>query len=219
LISWIKGEIIDTWLKNKKFYVLLNCNGLGYEIQGLDSLKNYLEKESITLWIKQIKREDSDFLFGFKKREERDFFSDLIQIKGIGPQIGMSLLNKHNYNEIIDSIKNQNKTFFSNIPGIGQKMTERIIFELNNKLLTLSKANDQNLIKTDLNPLNKEIQTVIEDLDLALKSLSYSQKERKETISLISKKIHKEKITEKNMTKILNFEKLLKDALGYLAKN
>ncbi len=219
MISWIKGEIIDTWLKNKKFYVLLNCNGLGYEIQGLDSLKNYLEKESITLWIKQIKREDSDFLFGFKKREERDFFSDLIQIKGIGPQIGMSLLNKHNYNEIIDSIKNQNKTFFSNIPGIGQKMTERIIFELNNKLLTLSKANDQNLIKTDLNPLNKEIQTVIEDLDLALKSLSYSQKERKETISLISKKIHKEKITEKNMTKILNFEKLLKDALGYLAKN
>ena len=42
MISWIRGEIIDTWMHAKKFYVLINCQGLGYEVQILESLKKDL---------------------------------------------------------------------------------------------------------------------------------------------------------------------------------
>ena len=100
MISWITGEIIDTWIKTKKFYVLINCQGIGYEVQIIENFKKDLDKNKITLWIHQIKREDSDLLFGFIDKGNRDFFRDLLQVKGIGPQIGMTLLNKYDLSQI-----------------------------------------------------------------------------------------------------------------------
>ena len=113
MISWISGEIVDTWIKTKKIYVLINCQGLGYEVQVLEPLEKDLDKNMITLWIHQIKREDSDYFFGFKDKEKRDFFRDLLQVKGIGPQIGMTLLNKYDLNQIFKSVREKDKALFN----------------------------------------------------------------------------------------------------------
>ena len=96
MISWIKGELVSSWQANNKFYILVNCQGLGYEIQTLESVIldiNKITKKEIILWLKHIKKEDSDMLFGFNSKEQRDFFIQILNIKGIGSQIGMSLLN------------------------------------------------------------------------------------------------------------------------------
>ena len=155
MISWIRGEIIDTWIKTKKFYVLINCQGLGYEVQILESLKKDLNKNLINLWIHQIKREDSDFFFGFKEKEKRDFFRDLLQVKGIGPQIGMSLLNRYDLNQIYNTVRNKDKELFNSIPGIGQKMSERLILELKNKIKDTPEIIEDNTEKTN-NPMLKK---------------------------------------------------------------
>jgi len=217
LISWIKGEIIDTWIQTKKFYVLINCQGLGYEVQILESFKEELDKDEIVLWIHQIKREDSDILFGFKDKAKRNFFRDLLQVKGIGPQIGMSLLNKYELIEIFNSLRNQDKKLFSSVPGIGQKMTERLFLELKNKIIPSELINDFNKNNNDQN-LEKEIKHLLDDIDLALKSLNYSLKERKKAINLILEKVDKIKFTENNFMNSFTFESLLKDSLDYLEK-
>ena len=98
MISWIKGEIITSWLQNQKLFLLVSCQGLGYEIQALNSVEAEFKENNITLWIEHVKREDSELLFGFVEKDERDFFRDLLKIRGIGPQIGMSLLNKYSIN-------------------------------------------------------------------------------------------------------------------------
>ena len=116
MISWISGEIVDTWIKTKKIYVLINCQGLGYEVQILESLEKDLDKNKLTLWIHQIKKEDSDLFFGFKEKEKRDFFRDLLQVRGIGPQISMSLLNKYDLKQIFNSIRDEDKELFNSIP-------------------------------------------------------------------------------------------------------
>jgi len=219
LISWISGEIIDTWIKAKKYYVLINCQGLGYEVQILESLKIDLNKNRITLWIHQIKREDSDLFFGFKDKAKRDFFRDLLQVKGIGPQIGMSLLNRYDLNQIINSIRNKDKELFNSIPGIGQKMTERLFLELKNKIgITKEIINDSTKIPN--NPeLKKEIKNLIDDLDLALKSLSYSLKERKKAINLILNKLDQPHLPRQKVLNNFTFEILLKESLDFLEKS
>ena len=189
MISWISGEIVDTWIKTKKIYVLINCQGLGYEVQVLESLEKDLDKNKITLWIHQIKKEDSDFFFGFKDKEKRDFFRDLLQVRGIGPQISMSLLNKYDLKQIFNSITNEDKELFNSIPGIGQKMTERLFLELKNKITVASEINKDSTGKPNNTKLKKEIKNLIDDVDLALKSLSYSLKERKKAINLILTKV------------------------------
>ncbi len=218
MISWISGEIIDTWIHSKKFFVLINCHGLGYEVQILDSCKEDVENSKLTLWIHQIKREDSDLLFGFKDKAKRDFFRDLLQVKGIGPQIGMSLLNKYDLMEILNSLKNKDKILFNSVPGIGQKMTERLFLEFKNKIIQPYEITDNySKIPSDPN-LTKDIKSLIEDIDLALKSLSYSSKERKKAVNSLITKLNRKKGSEHDSKNSFTFESLLKDSLDYLEK-
>ena len=219
MISWIRGEIIDTWIQSKKYYVLINCKGLGYEVQTIEPFKKNLEINILTLWIHQIKREDSDYLFGFKDKEKRDFFRDLLQVKGIGPQIGMSLLNKYNLNQIFNSVINKDKTLFNSVPGIGEKMTERLFLELKNKNTITSKIIKDCTEETKNTALEIEIRNLINDLDLALKSLSYSLKERKKALNIILSKINEPNISSQKVLKSFTFEDLLKESLDFLEKS
>ena len=83
--------------------------------------------------VKTYKKEDSDSLFGFISKDQKDFFIEILNIKGIGSQIGMALLNKFSINEVINAIKNNDKKLISSVQGIGQKMTDRLILELKSK--------------------------------------------------------------------------------------
>ena len=138
MISWINGELVELWQINQKFFVLINCQGLGYEIQILETyflkLKtNQINSKNITLWVKHIKKEDSDLLFGFSSKDQKNFFIEILSIRGIGSQIGMGILNNFSISEIIVAIKTQNKKLISSVPGIGQKMSDRLILELKSK--------------------------------------------------------------------------------------
>ena len=218
MISWIKGEIIDTWTQSKKFYVLINCQGLGYEVQILEPLKEDFDKNIVTLWLHQIKKEDSDLFFGFRDKEKRDFFRDLLQVKGIGPQIGMALLNKYELNQIFNSVINKDNSLFNSVPGIGQKMTERLFLELKNKIKVTAKMEDD-FNKQINHEIRKEIKNLIDDLDLALKSLSYSSKERKKTLDFILNKIDKANLSKQKLLSSFSFEILLKESLDFLEKS
>ena len=218
MISWIKGEIIDTWTQSKKFYVLINCQGLGYEVQILEPLKEDFDKKIVTLWLHQIKKEDSDLFFGFRDKEKRDFFRDLLQVKGIGPQIGMALLNKYELNQIFNSVINKDNSLFNSVPGIGQKMTERLFLELKNKIKVTAKM-EEDFNKQINHEIRKEIKNLIDDLDLALKSLSYSSKERKKTLDFILNKIDKANLSKQKLLSSFSFEILLKESLDFLERS
>jgi len=218
LISWIKGEIIDTWTQSKKFYVLINCQGLGYEVQILEPLKEDFDKNIVTFWLHQIKKEDSDSFFGFRDKEKRDFFRDLLQVKGIGPQIGMALLNKYELNQIFNSVINKDNSLFNSVPGIGQKMTERLFLELKNKIKVTAKM-EEDFNKQINHEIRKEIKNLIDDLDLALKSLSYSSKERKKTLDFILNKIDKANLSKQKLLSSFSFEILLKESLDFLERS
>ena len=219
MISWISGELIDLWQVNNKFFILINCKGLGYEIQILEPFffeikKNHISKENIILWLKHIKKEDSDMLFGFVSKYQRDFFINIINIKGIGSQIGMGLLNKFSVLEVINAINSQNKNLISSVPGIGQKMAERLILELKGKFKNeLQIENEKN--NDDLKIENTRVNKLFSDLELTLKSLNYTKKEINSILPTIIKET--DVIIDKGQN--ISFENLLKLAMNYLDNN
>ena len=216
MISWISGELLELWQANNKFFILINCQGLGYEIQIIEpffvKLKtNQSANKNIILWIKHIKKEESDLLFGFESKDQKKFFIEILSIRGIGSQIGISILNKLSIPQIINAIKTQNKKEISSIPGIGQKMTERLILELNNKFkkeieIKNKKNND------DIEIINPEISQMLDDLQLTLQSLNYTKNEIKRILPIIIKETYSD--TKKNRN--TSFEDLLKLAMNYL---
>ena len=187
---------------------------MGYEIQTLNSVVTVSNEKFITLWIEHIRREDSEFLFGFIQKEERDFFRDLLKVRGIGPQIGMSLLNKYSINEVKTSLIKQNKDLISSVPGIGKKMTERIFLELKNKITVNEEDSNKKVTQND----KEEITLIYRDIDIALRSLEYPVKDIKNTINLIKSDFSKKKSKELNVHKI-NFENVLKEAISILENN
>ncbi len=219
MISWINGEIVEFWQTNQKFFVLVNCQGLGYEIQILETFflklkTNQISSKNIILWIKHIKKEDSDLLFGFTSKDQKKFFIEILSIRGVGSQIGMGILNKFSINEVINAIKTQNKKLISSVPGIGQKMSDRLILELKNKykgeiLFDEEKSKDELEIK------DSEINKMMEDLQLTLQSLNYKNKEIRTILPILIKEGDHLAKKENN----LSFEKLLKLAMNYLDKD
>jgi len=219
LISWINGELIDLWQTNQKFFVLINCQGLGYEIQILESFflklkTKKVSRENISLWIKHIKKEDSDLLFGFTSKEQKNFFIEILSIRGVGSQIGMGLLNKFSIIEVINAIKTQNKKLICSVPGIGQKMSDRLILELKSKFKS-EILSEEEKNKDEFEIKDPEINKMIGDLQLTLQSLSYKNKEINTILPIIIKEIDPLGKKENN----LSFEKLLKLAMHYLDKN
>ena len=216
MISWINGELVELWQTNQKFFVLINCQGLGYEIQILESFflklkTNQISNKNITLWIKHIKKEDTDLLFGFSSKEQKNFFIEILSIRGVGSQIGIGILNKFSISEVINAIKTQNKKLICSVPGIGQKMSDRLILELKSKFKSeLQFSEEKSKEKFEIK--DPEINKMIEELQLTLQSLSYKNKEIKTILPIIFKEINL--LEEKGSD--LSFENLLKSAMHYL---
>ena len=218
MISWISGELVESWQINQKFFVLINCQGLGYEIQILESFflklkTNQISNKKITLWIKHIKKEDSDLLFGFTSKEQKNFFTEILSIRGVGSQIGMGILNKFSIGEVINAIKTQNKKLICSVPGIGQKMSDRLILELKNKFINEPQFEDKK-DKDKFEIKDPETNKMIEDLQLTLQSLNYKNKEIKTILPIIINEVDFLAKKENN----LSFENLLKLAMNYLDK-
>jgi len=219
LISWINGDLVELWQTNQKFFVLINCQGLGYEIQILESFflklkTNQISNKKITLWLKHIKKEDSDLLFGFTSKEQRNFFIEILSIRGVGSQIGMGILNKFSISEVINAVKTQNEKLICSVPGIGQKMSDRLILELKNKFKSEIQFEEQKA-KNEFEIKDPEINKMIEDLQLTLQSLNYKNKEIKTILPIIIKEVDFLAKKENN----LSFENLLKLAMNYLDKD
>jgi len=218
LISWINGELVELWQTNQKFFVLINCQGLGYEIQILKpfflKLKTkQISNKNITLWIKHIKKEDSDLLFGFTSKKQKNFFIKILGIRGVGSQIGMGILNKFSIGEVINAIKNQNKKLICSVPGIGQKMSDRLILELKSKFKREIQFEEEKG-KDEFDIKDSEMNKMMEDLQLTLQSLNYKNKEIKTILPIIIKEVDLLAKKENN----LSFEILLKLAMNYLDK-
>ena len=207
--------MVELWQTNQKCFILLNCQGLGYEIQILESffLKLKTNKKSnkqVTIWIKHIKKEDSDLLFGFQSKNQKNFFIEILSIRGVGSQISMGILNKFSITEVINAIKTQNKKLICSVPGIGQKMSDRLILELKSKFKNEIKVEEKG--KDEFEIKDPEINKMMDDLQLTLQSLNYKNRQIKSILPIMIKEINRLPKKEINVS----FENLLKLAMNHL---
>ena len=132
----------------------------------------------------------------------------------MGSQISMGILNKFSINEVINAIKTQNKKLICSVPGIGQKMSDRLILELKNKFKSEIQFEDKKG-KDEIEIKNLETNKMIEDLQLTLQSLNYKNREIKTIFPILIKEVDLLAKKENN----LSFENLLKLAMNYLDSN
>ena len=197
MISWLKGEKVHTWKISSRKGVVLNVGGVGYEIQLLPKQIDKAEVlNEFELWIHQIDREDGTSLYGFIEVNQRDLFREIISVNGIGPQIGMAMLEEFEVPQLVNAIENKESNLLTKTQGIGKKIAERLIVELRNKLQRFT-DNDKTIHENKNDIEANQFSKYIDEIYLILNSLGYVDNEIKESIKIIT-------INEKENSLLLN---------------
>jgi len=117
---------------------VVESHGIGYEINIplTTAEKLPLVGQKVKLFTVAVYREDSQALYGFAVREDRDFFHLLVEkVSGIGPKTALNLLSRLSSDTLKSAIAQSNMELLSKCPGIGKKTAERIVIELRDKLI------------------------------------------------------------------------------------
>ena len=130
------GKLTGTLLEKNPPEVLLDCHGVGYEVQVPMSTFYNLPAigERVSLLTQFIVREDAQLLYGFGTAPERQAFRELIKISGVGPRTALSILSGMGVADLAQAITLQEAGRLVKVPGIGKKTAERLLLELKGKL-------------------------------------------------------------------------------------
>ncbi|WP_153101328.1 Holliday junction branch migration protein RuvA [Paraburkholderia hayleyella] len=130
------GRIAGILLEKNPPHLLIDCNGLGYEIDVPMSTFYNLPAtgEKVTLLTQMIVREDAHLLYGFGSAPERATFRELLKISGIGARMALAVLSGMSVHELAQTVTLQDAARLTRVPGIGKKTAERLLLELKGKL-------------------------------------------------------------------------------------
>lgn len=129
MIGSIHGSVID---QGDNWTILETASGVGYRI--VIGSQVFLPGTQLRLYTHHHVREDASDLYGFQSLEDLRVFELLITVSGVGPKIGQTIVTTLGREAIADAVGNNQPVIFKSVSGVGQKMAEKIIVELRNKL-------------------------------------------------------------------------------------
>ena len=150
--------------------LVLDVNGVGYEIEVASSTANSVEIDKIvTLETLLIVREDAQILFGFTELTDKKLFQLLIKINGVGPRLAIGIMSGLNEDELSLAIMEKDIKVLTSLPGVGKKTAERLVIELQDKIVFEKASGKKNKSKMS--------QELLSDLEGTLLNLGYKPQE------------------------------------------
>jgi Holliday junction DNA helicase RuvA len=176
LIGHIRGVLLDKTTQE----VLVEAGGVGYEISltmpAWYDLADVLQEVSI--WTHLVVREDVQQLYGFRDKDERLMFRELIRVSGIGPKVAQAILSGMEISDLISAIRNDEVAALVKMPGIGKKTAERLIIELQDRLKLLDFGGAVGA-QTDMVGSAPNANRQVEEAEQALVALGYKSVDTK----------------------------------------
>ena len=161
------GRIQGTLIQKNPPHILVDCHGVGYDIDVPMSTLYQLPEigTSVVLHTHHLVREDAQQLFGFATENERETFRTLIKISGVGARTALTILSGMSVTDIALAVSMQDTSRLMTVPGIGKKTAERLLLELKGKF------------GTDLQSSVGSTSSASSEVLQALIALGYSDKE------------------------------------------
>ena len=117
-------------------YLVVEAGGIGYHLNiSLNTFSLVKDQEKCKLYTWLHVKEDGHTMYGFAEEGERRLFLHLISVNGIGPGTGRMMLSSISPAEIEDAIIRGDINIIKKIKGIGPKSAQRLIIELQDKLM------------------------------------------------------------------------------------
>ena len=186
MIVKLKGNI-ENFDEN---FIDLDVNGVVYRV--LMSNKNISKMgvvgSYVSIFIYEIRKEDSRIFAGFLKEEERETFGDLLSVQGVGGKMAINIMSNLTNETIIDSILREDSKIFNKINGVGNKLAMRLINELKEKIK--KKNHKKNII------IPGEKNSIFQDLVSCLLNLGFPEKVCETTANYVINNNQEKKLEE-----------------------
>lgn len=175
MISKLKGQI-ESISGN---IAVIDVQGVGYEVHCTrNCLSNCQPGKKSEIIIYTEVKEDLIRLFGFEDQYEKQVFSLLMQVKGIGPRTACELISKVDKTELVRYIGRSELSKLQSVKGIGKKTAERIIVELRDKIGDyVMEGRVKSTINIELETYNPHDEAI-----MALIALGFSKKDAERAI-------------------------------------
>jgi Holliday junction DNA helicase RuvA len=170
MIGFLRGRI----LRRSPQHIILDVGGVGYIVQIPISTFERLKgtDSEVSLHIHTVLKEDSLQLYGFFTEEEREIFTTLLNVNGIGPKTALNIISYLPPEELRKALQDEDIKRLTKIPGLGKKTAQRIILELRDKIPDKMKKEDR----------------VYDDALSALVNLGYQKTQAREALEVVQKK-------------------------------
>ena len=117
--------------------VVVEAQGVGYQV--FITLNSFYELPpegaEVFFHIHTYMKEDHWSLYGFLTAGEKLLFQQLLKVNGVGPKTGLNILSGLSAGEVTQAIARGEPQILRKIPGVGQKVAEKIVIELKGKVL------------------------------------------------------------------------------------
>lgn len=136
------GRITGLLLEKQPPYILVDVNGVGYEIEAPASTLASLPEtgEQVVLHTHLIVREDAQVLCGFITEQERQLFRHLIKVNSVGAKLALGILSGMSSEVFVRCVHDKDTAALTKLPGVGKKTAERLIIEMRDRLKDMDMA-------------------------------------------------------------------------------
>ncbi len=132
MYDYLKGKLIEKNPTN----IVIDVNGIGFMVNiSLTTYSKIKDEENISIFIHFVVREDAQILYGFADKNEREMFTYLITVSGVGANTARLILSSLTTEETFDAIVQSKANVLQGVKGIGGKTAQRIIIDLKDKLI------------------------------------------------------------------------------------
>jgi holliday junction DNA helicase RuvA len=148
MIAHIQGKLVE----KTPTEVVIDCGGVGYHINiSLHTYSLLPNSDQIKLFTYLQIKEDAHTLFGFVEKSEREIFKMLLSVSGIGASIARTMLSSLEPKQIIQAIASADVGTVQSIKGIGIKTAQRVILDLQDKVLKLYDLDEVSMVQNNTN--------------------------------------------------------------------
>tara|TARA_B100000809_G_scaffold205059_1_gene206640 strand:- start:281 stop:901 length:621 start_codon:yes stop_codon:yes gene_type:complete len=179
------GRLKGTLLEKQPPLLLLDVNGVGYEVQApmTTFYKLPMLGETATLHIHFSVSENAQQLFGFCDKQERELFRTLIKVSGVGPKMAVAILSGMETESFVRCVMEDNVSALVKVPGVGKKTAERLIIELRDKLKNWQLQSQPLTEMEAATPQAHNVANILEEAESALISLGYKPAEASRVVA------------------------------------
>ena len=132
MITYLDGNMIEL----SPTHAVVECRGVGdYLHISLNTFSKFEKTNNSVKFFTYLSiKEDSHTLYGFFDQLERECFTLLLSVSGVGASTARMILSALNPSDLKRVIVNEDVTMLKSVKGIGLKSAQRIIIDLKDKM-------------------------------------------------------------------------------------